>query len=102
EFVAFGSQKGVSVRFLKVLVVAMGVLIVAATVTLVVLIVQRAGGSTVAFHAATRGQPAGTRLAGIAGGEKTCAMGVVRPDGERVVLFDPARGRVVGEVRAGE
>jgi len=27
---------------------------------------------------------------------------VVRPDGERVLLFDPARGRVVGEVRAGE
>jgi hypothetical protein len=27
---------------------------------------------------------------------------VVRPDGERVLLFDPARGRVVGEIRPGE
>ena len=102
EFVAFGVQKGVSVRFLKALVIGMGVLIVAATVTLVVLIVQRAGGSTVAFSAATLGQPAGTRIAGIAGVEKTIAIWVVRPDGERVLLFDPARGRVVGEIRAGE
>jgi hypothetical protein len=100
--VAFGVQKGVSVRFLKALVIGMGVLIVAATVTLVVLIVQRAGGSTVAFSAATLGQPAGTRIAGIAGVEKTIAIWVVRPDGERVLLFDPARGRVVGEIRAGE
>jgi len=100
--VAFGVQKGVSVRFLKALVIGMGVLIVAATVTLVVLIVQRAGGSTVAFSAATLGQPDGTRIAGIAGVEKTIAIWVVRPDGERVLLFDPTRGRVVGEVRAGE
>ena len=102
EFVAFGVQKGVSVRFLKALVIGMGVLIVAATVTLVVLIVQRAGGSAVAFSAATLGQPAGTRIAGIAGVEKTIAIWVVRPDGERVLLFDPTRGRVVGEVRPGE
>lgn len=102
EFVAFGVQKGVSVRFLKVLVIGMGVLIVAATVALVVLIVQRAGGSTVAFNAAALGQPAGTRIAGIAGVEKTIAIWVVRPDGERVLLFDTARGRVVGEIRPGE
>ena len=102
EFVAFSVQKGVSVRFLKALVIGMGVLIVAATVALVVLIVQRSGGSTVAFNAAALGQPAGTRIAGIAGVEKTIAIWVVRPDGDRVLLFDPARGRVVGEIRAGE
>lgn len=102
EFVAFGVQKGVSVRFLKALVIGMGVLIVAATVALVVLIVQRAGGSAVAFNTAALGQPAGTRIAGIAGVEKTIAIWVVRPDGERVLLFEPARGRVVGEIRPGE
>jgi hypothetical protein len=102
EFVAFSVQKGVSVRFLKALVIGMGVLIVAATVALVVLIVQRSGGSTVGLGAATLGQPAGTRIAGIAGSDKTIAIWVVRPDGERVLLFDPARGRVVGEIRPGE
>jgi hypothetical protein len=34
--------------------------------------------------------------------EKTIAIWVVRPDGERVLLFDTARGRVVGEIRPGE
>ena len=89
-------------RFLKALVIGMGVLIVAATVALVVLIVQRSGGSTVGLGAAALGQPAGTRIAGIAGADKTIAIWVVRPDGERVLLFDPARGRVVGEIRPGE
>ena len=89
-------------RFLKALVIGLGVLIVAATVALVVLIVQRSGGSTVGLGAAALGQPAGTRIAGIAGVEKTIAIWVVRPDGERVLLFDPARGRVVGEIRPGE
>jgi len=84
------------------LVIGMGVLIVAATVALVVLIVQRSGGSTVAFNSAALGQPSGTRIAGIAGVEKTIAIWVVRPDGERVLLFDTARGRVVGEIRPGE
>lgn len=89
-------------RFLKALVIIMGVLILAATAALVVLVVQRAGGSSVLFTAASLGQPNGTRIAGIAGTEKTIAILVVRPDGERVLLFDPARGRVVGEVRPNE
>ena len=89
-------------RFLKVLVIAMGVLIVAATVALVVLIVQRSGGTATGFSAASLGQPAGSRIAGIAGMEKTIAIWVVRPDGERVLLFDPARGKVVGEIRPGD
>ena len=89
-------------RFLKALVIVRGVLIVAATVALVVLIVQRAGGASIALTAASLGQPTGSRIAGIAGAEKTIAIWVVRPDGERVLLFDPARGRVVGEVRPTE
>jgi hypothetical protein len=34
--------------------------------------------------------------------EKTIAIWVVRPDGERVLLFDPARRKVVGEIRPGD
>ena len=89
-------------QFLKALVIGMGVLIVAGTVTLVVLLAQRVGGSQMSFNAASLGQPAGTRIAGIAGADKTIAIWVVRPDGERVLFFDPARGRVVGEARPGE
>lgn len=89
-------------RFLKALVIVMGVLIVGGTVTLVALVVQRAGGPSTAFNAASLGQPAGTRIAGIAGAEKTIAIWVVRPDGERVLFFDPAHGRVVGEARPTE
>ena len=54
-------------RLLKALVIVMGVLIVMGTVTLVVLIVQRSAGLGSSFTAAGLGQPAGTRIAGIAG-----------------------------------
>ena len=94
-----------SVRALKILVVVMGVLIVAGTLTLVMLIVQRVGG---AGHSAPSGrweaaldQPEGSRIAGIAAAEGALAIWVARPDGERILLLDPQRGRVAGEVRLG-
>ncbi|TPG51804.1 hypothetical protein EAH89_19585 [Roseomonas nepalensis] len=98
----------------------MGVLIVVGTVTLVVLIIQRAGKAAptavpVAAPAAvvpagaplpaglTLGQPAGTRIGGIApGGEGRVAVWVQRPDGDRVVLLDTRSGQALGEVRVGE
>jgi hypothetical protein len=105
------------VRALKVLVVVMGVLIVAGTVTLVTLIVQRAGrlagggeaGRTSAPDATGRfdlslDQPEGTRISGVAaveGAGGLLAVWVTRPDGsQRVLLVDARRGRVAGEVRA--
>jgi hypothetical protein len=87
---------------LKALVIGMGVLIVFGTVTLIVLIVQRTANMGSSFTASGLGQPEGSRIAGIAGAERTIAIWVVRPDGERVLLFDTARGRVVGEIRPGE
>jgi len=90
------------VRLLKALVIGMGVLIVVGTVTLIVLIVQRTANMGSSFTASGLGQPEGSRIAGISGADKTIAIWVVRPDGERVLLFDPARGRVVGEIRPGE
>ena len=87
----------------------MGVLIVAGTVTLVALIVQRAGG---AFQAAaptaaepaqlSLGQPAGTRVQGIAGAGERVALWVSRPDGDRVLVIDARSGRVAGEARVAD
>jgi hypothetical protein len=92
------------VAALKWLVTVMGVLIVAGTVTLAVLLVQRLGGA--AGEAATApahlGQPAGTRILSVATAEGRLAVLVARPDGERVLLVDPRRGRVLGELRASE
>ncbi|UFN47933.1 DUF6476 family protein [Roseomonas sp. OT10] len=99
-------------RALKVLVVVMGVLIVGGTVTLAVLIVQRMSGAmpssaSLAANAppvqAALGQPAGSRILGIAGGaEGRVAVWIGRPDGERLLLLDTRSGRTVGEVRLGE
>ena len=98
----------------------MGVLIIVGTVTLVVLVIQRAGKAVpstapVAMAPAggaagaplpgglTLGQPAGSRIGGIApGGEGRVAVWVQRPDGDRVVLLDTRSGQAVGEIRVGE
>ena len=83
----------------------MGVLIVAGTVTLVALIVQRVGaaGDQATLPPAALGQPAGTRMLFLAAAEGRLAVLVARPDGsERLLLIDPKRGRVVGELRAAE
>ncbi len=81
----------------------MGVLIVAGTVTLVVLLVQRAGGGLGAggrWELALEA-PEGTRIAGVAAAGEAVAVLLQRPEGERVVLVDPKRGQVVGEIRPG-
>jgi hypothetical protein len=89
---------------LKWLVGIMGALIVAGTVALVVLIVQRAGGGGAEERLGAQhlGQPAGTRIVSVAALEGRLAVHVARPDGERVLLVEPRRGRVVGELRAAE
>ncbi len=89
---------------LKWLVIVLGVLIVGGTVTLVALLVQRAGGGNERGLAAIGhlGQPPGTRILSVAGTEGRVAILVSRPDGERVLLVDPRSGRVAGELRAAE
>lgn len=97
---------------LKALVIGMGVLIVAGTVTLVVLLVQRAGvapagrGTSVALEMRgdriLLGEPEGSRIGGIATAGGSLAIWVVRPDGDRVVLVDPGSGRRSGEIRLRE
>jgi len=79
----------------------MGVLIVGGTLALVVLLVQRAGGGATTRWEAALDQPEGTRVAGVAATESGIGIWVVRPDGDRVLVVDPKRGRVVGEIRPG-
>ncbi|WP_245704768.1 DUF6476 family protein [Belnapia rosea] len=86
---------------LKVLVVAMGVLIVGGTVTLVALLVQRAGGDGGAAWQAALEQPEGARIGGVSASESGIGVWVQRPDGDRVLVVDPKRGRVTGEIRLG-
>ena len=88
-------------RALKILVVAMGVLIVAGTVTLVVLLVQRAGGGRggAVVARASLDLPAGSQIVSVAGAGERFALLVRGPaGGERVILVDAASGRVVGEL----
>ena len=87
---------------LKALVIGMGVLIVAGTVALAVVLVQRlgagsSGGGGVA--ALSLAQPEGARIAGVAASDKAIAIWVVRPDGERVLVLDPSGARRIGEIR---
>ncbi|MCS6931252.1 MAG: DUF6476 family protein [Acetobacteraceae bacterium] len=87
-------------RALTILVAVMGVMIVAGTVALAVVIVQRLGGAAEAPMAAgSLGQPEGSRIGGIASAEGRVAVWVVRPDGDRLLLLDGRSGRVVGELR---
>nr|WP_192912442.1 hypothetical protein [Paracraurococcus ruber] len=80
----------------------MGVLIVGGTVGLVVLLVQRMGGPVAGARWETAlDQPETARIGGIAATESGIAVWVTRPDGDRVLLVDPKRGRVVGEIRPG-
>jgi hypothetical protein len=88
------------VRALTILVAVMGVMIVAGTVALAVVVVQRVGGGGDApALAGSLGQPEGSRIGGIASAEGRVAVWVQRPDGDRVLLLDPRTGRVAGEVR---
>ena len=86
---------------LKALVIGMGVLIVGGTVALAVLLVQRLGGPPAggAAMSVSLGQAEGARIAGIAGMDRALAIWLTRPDGERVILVDPASGRRTGEIR---
>ncbi len=89
-------------RGLKILVVVMGVLIIGGTLALVMVLVQRVGGVGGGARWETAlDQPEGTRITGVAATESGIAVQVARPDGERVLLVEPKRGRVVGEIRPG-
>ena len=86
------------IRALKVAVVVMGVLLVAGTATLGVLIARRvtplAGGglaSAAPFHAVLD-EPAGTRIAGVVAIQDRLALQLQGGGPDRVVVVDPRTG----------
>ena len=92
-------------RFLKVLTIVMGVLIVLATTVLIVLIARRIGGVGAAptSIAVLLDEPSGTRIAGIASAGDRLALQLNGGGPDRVLLVDPRSGAVVGRIglRAG-
>ncbi len=87
-------------RFLKVLTVGMGVLIVLATTVLVVVIARRIGGGPAPAGpvALVLDEPAGTRILGIAGTADRLAVQLQGGGADRVVLIDPRTGAVTGRI----
>ncbi len=87
-------------RFLKVLTIAMGVLIVVATTVLVVLIARRIGGSgpVPVSTAVLLDEPAGTRIVTIAAVGDRLAVQLQGGGPDRVLLVDPRTGAVAGRI----
>jgi hypothetical protein len=87
-------------RFLKVLTIGMGVLIVVATIVLVVVIARRIGGpgTAPAPVAVLLDEPGGTRIAGIASAGDRLAVQLQGGGADRVVLVDPRTGAVAGRI----
>ena len=93
-------------RALKILVVVMGVLIVAGTVTLAVMIVKRAGGggpgsSSGAYQTLALGENAGARIIGVAAANDRLALLMSRDGQEWVVLVDPKTNQLTGRITTG-
>jgi len=91
-------------RFLKVLVIAMGVLIVVATTVLIVLIAHRLGGGSPAPPVSASvllDQPSGTRIVGMVATSDRLALRLQGGGADRVVLIDPRNGAVVGTISLG-
>ena len=89
-------------RFLKVLVIVMGVVIVVATTVLIVLIARRIGGGPAAGPVVATSvlleEPVGTRIATIAAVGDRLAVQLQGGGADRIVLLDPRSGAVVGRV----
>ena len=84
-------------RLLKVVVVVMGVLIVAGTVTLAVLLARRASGGPAAGPT-TLDEPVGTRIVGASAAQDRVAVQLQGGGPDRVVVVDTRTGRVLARV----
>jgi hypothetical protein len=89
-------------RALKAAVIIMGVLIVAGTVVVAVTIANRLGTRPAPPAISGLGEPAGSRILGIAATGDRLAVHVTGGGVEdRVVLVDPATHRVLGRLVPG-
>jgi len=86
--------------FLKVAVIAMGVLIIGGTATLVTLVAIRGSGPAAlpAVVTAVLEEPPGSRIAGIAAMADRLAVQVQGGGADRVLLIDPKTGAVAGRI----
>lgn len=87
-------------RFMKILTVGMGVLIVVATTVLVAVIARRimSPQPVPAAFATLLEEPTGTRIAGIAPAGDRLAVELLGGGGDRVVLIDARTGAVAGRI----
>jgi len=86
-------------RALTILTVAMGVLILAGTATIVAVIFHRATvPASPAHFDVTLDQPAGTRIIGIAATQDRLAVQLQGGGADRVVLMDPRTGALTGRI----
>jgi hypothetical protein len=89
-------------RFMKALVIGMGVLIVVATTVLIVLIVHRLTGPSPVAPAAPGpvllDEPTGTRIMTIAPAGDRLAVQLQGGGPDRVLLVDPRSGAVMGRI----
>ena len=83
---------------LKALTIVMGVLIVAGTVVLGVVLARRLGGGSAAPVSVLLDEPAGTRIAGIAAAGDRLAVQLQGGGPDRVVLFDARSGAPAGRL----
>jgi hypothetical protein len=84
---------------LKALTITMGVLIFLGTAVLAVVLARRMGsGSTVPPLSVLLDEPAGTRIAAIAGAGDRLAVQLQGGGPDRLVLIDPHTGAAVGRV----
>ncbi len=85
-------------RWLKVAVVVMGVLIVAGVGTIVMVAVQRMSPRGGEIASAVLDEPAGTRITGTALGPDRMAVQLQGGGPDRVVVVDTKAGRVLGRL----
>jgi len=85
-------------RGLVIVTVVMGVMIVAGTVGLMAVIVHRLGGAVSSARPLVLDEPAGTRIAGLAGTADRLAIRLEGGGPDRIVLIDPRDGAVLGRI----
>jgi hypothetical protein len=87
-------------RALKALTIMMGVLIVGGTAVLGVVLARRMGnnGPAAAPISVLLDEPAGTRIAGIAGAGDLVAVRLQGGGPDRLVLIDPHSGAATGHI----
>jgi hypothetical protein len=95
---------GDGMRALQIAVIAMGLLIVAGTMVLVIGVARRSSAPVVAIAAlpvtisAVLDEPEGTRIAGIVAMRDRLALRLQGGGADRVVLIDAATGAVAGRI----